>query len=318
MMGRMFWRFMAAGSLVLSAGLAQAQTQTEEEATLETPPAQSEDQIRFSFGGGLLHQFDSDVDGGGEFNVTRLNGAVGVETKLEDNLKLTLRFTYALDAYDFSEAAGISAGAAEPWDDIHTASAGALLSWQIDSHWTIFGGPVVQTAREAGTDFDDGLTAGGIIGATYIVSRELVIGGGLIVTSQIEESPRVSPIIIVNWVLKDDLRVSSRTSGNVLTSTGAELVFDPENKWEFALGIANYFSRFQLDDEGPSPNGIGEENATPLWLRATYGESNFHIDAVAGLILSGKLRLEDNEGHRIADEDYDPAPFIGAFATVQF
>jgi hypothetical protein len=306
----------AASGFLASASAVLAQTETEP--ALETPPSQTSDHVRFSVGGGGIYQFDSDIDSGGDFNVLRLNGAVGVDAKLEENLDLTLRFTYALDSYDFSEAISLGAGADEPWEDIHTASAGAVLSWQVDPHWTIFGGPVIQTSRESGTDFDDGLTAGGLFGATYAASRELVVGGGLIITSQIEESPRFSPVIIVNWVLKDDWRVASRTTGNILTRTGAELVYDPQGQWEFAFGIASYFSRFRLDHDGPSPKGIGEENSTPIWLRATYGESNFHVDAVGGLSLGGKLRLEDEGGHRISDEDYDAAPFAGVFATVEF
>jgi hypothetical protein len=275
--------------------------------------------FKFRIGAGAIHQFETTVDDGGDVSVARLSGVFDTETKLNEDLDVSIRLTYALDAYDFSDAVGIGAGSDEPWDDIHTAAAGVLFSWSMNQQWTVFGGPVVQSARESGADFSDGITAGGVIGATYIASRELVVGGGLVVTSQLEDSVRVSPIIIVNWGLTENLRVSSRTTGNILTRTGAELVFSNNDRWEFAFGLANYFSRFRLDDEGPAPDGIGEDSSLPLWLRATYSPSEtFRFEVIGGLSLGGNLRLENEDGDRITDQDYDPSPFLGLFVNVNF
>lgn len=294
-----------------------AQAQSSVEGAAEPPAAQAPADFKFAVGGGLIYQFDTDVDRGGEFNVTRLSGAFDTEIDVDANLNLSLRMTYALDSYDFGGGGGVSA--AEPWDDIHTAAAGLLFTWRMDQQWTTFFGPVIQSARESGADFDDGITGGGVIGATYIASRELIVGGGLVITSQIEDDVRVSPIIIVNWGLGESWRVSSRTTGNILTRTGAELVYVAHEKWEFAFGLANYYSRFRLDDDGPAPDGVGEDESLPIWLRATYRPNDsLRIEAIGGMALGGQLRLEDEDGDFIAEEDYDAAPFLGIFAHVQF
>src|SRR5690606_33881520 len=127
---------MSAGSLLATRNGFAGQAGTD--GALETPPVETEDHVRFHFGAGAIHQLDTDVDGGGDFSVTRFNGIFNAESKLEEDLDLSVRLTYALDSYDFSDVGAIGGGFSEPWDDIHTAAAGALLSWQVDHRWTIF------------------------------------------------------------------------------------------------------------------------------------------------------------------------------------
>jgi hypothetical protein len=293
--------------------------QTAVEAAAEPIPQEAPPDFKFTVGGGAIHQFETSVDDGGDVSINRLGGVLDTQTNLGKDLEMSIRLTYAVDAYDFSDAIGIGAGFNEPWDDIHTAAAGVLFTYAMSQQWRVFGGPVFQSARESGADFSDGITAGGIFGATYIASRELVVGGGLIITSQLEDDIRVSPLFILSWGLSDNLRVSSRTTGNILTRTGAELVYAANKKWEFGFGLANYFSRFRLDDEGPAPDGVGEDESLPIWLRATYSPSSaFHLEALGGLALNGNLRLENEDGDRITDQDYDPSPFLGLFVNVNF
>ena len=310
------------GALGMTAALAvgiDSSGQTSAEAAAEPVPEEAPADFKFTIGGGGIYQFETTVDDGGDLSVTRLSGVADADTKLSKNWEMSVRLTYTLDAYDFSDAVGIGAGLSEPWDDIHTAAAGVLLSYSMSQQWTLFGGPVIQSSRESGADFDDGITAGGIFGATYIASRELVVGGGLIITGQIEDDIRISPLLIFNWGLTDNLRVSSRTTGNILTRTGAELVFSNNDQWEFAFGMASYFSRFRLDNDGPAPDGVGEEESLPLWLRATFSPSStFRVEAIGGLALDGHLRLENEDGDLITDQDYDTSPFVGLFVNVNF
>jgi hypothetical protein len=35
------------------------------------------------------------------------------------------------------------------------------------------------------------------------------------------------------------------------------------------------------------------------------------LTLTGGVLLGGQLKLEDDKGHKIIEEDYDPTPFIG-------
>ena len=146
-----------------------------------------------------------------------------------------------------------------------------------------------------------------------------MLGGGLIITSQIEDNERFSPILLIHWQINDSWRVSSRTTGNILTRSGVELVYGPSKEFEVAFGVAAYFSRFRLDDEGVAPDGVGQDEATPIWLRATWKlNDNLRLEGVGGMAIGGNIRLENEDGHKLADEQYDAAPFAGFFLNIAF
>jgi hypothetical protein len=273
----------------------------------------------YSIGGGLEHQFQSDTDKGGDFSVTRLNGTLSLKTDLAADLHLALRFSYGFDHYDFGGAPFGALGGGDPWQDIHTLGAGAILTYDFSTTWGFFGGPIVQFARESEADWGDSVIGGGVIGATYKLSDNLTVGGGVWAVTQIEDDPRVFPIIVLHWKLTDSLRLSNQTTANAAGRTGIELIWSVGRHWDLAIGVAKYFSRFRLDDDGVAPDGVGQDESLPVWFRASCDiTDHIRIDALAGLNAFGELRLEDSSGHKIADTDYDAAPFVGVFATVRF
>jgi hypothetical protein len=210
-------------------------------------------------------------------------------------------------------------GGLEPWDDIHTVNAGVIFSLDISDEFTITGGPVAQFAREAGTDWNDGFTAGGVVGMSYKFSSDFSLGGGAVITSQIEDNVRVAPFIIISWDVNDDFKVVSQAGERGSGVRGTEVVYNPEGAWEFAFGGSYQFSRFRLDDDGPAPDGVGEEETLPLWLRASCNLGpQLRVDGLFGVNTSGYARLEDDEGGLIEERDYDPALFFGVYGSVQF
>jgi hypothetical protein len=70
--------------------------------------------------------------------------------------------------------------------------------------------------------------------------------------------------------------------------------------------------RFRLDDSGPTPEGIGEDNNRPLRLRLGWDITpTIALHFLGGVALGGEVRLENRNGNRINKQDYDPAPYIG-------
>jgi len=273
--------------------------------------------VNVSLDAGFEHLFDTDIDDGGDVNATRFGAAAGLSFELNDRLNLGLNLGYAYDGYDFGGDSGF--GGLDPWEDVHTVRAGARLTWKVDEQWAVYGGPVVRLSAESGADFGDAVTGGGIVGASYRASDRLSIGGGVGVVSQIEDDAAVFPILIVNWKISDAL--TARTVGGIGASGGGgvELGWTFAEGWELALGGRYDSRRFRLEDDGPFPDGVGEETSIPLYAKLSYtARTNASFSLLAGVAVAGELRLEDDDGDRIAEEDFDPAPFIGASVTIRF
>ncbi|MCI0631825.1 MAG: hypothetical protein L0Y44_14355 [Phycisphaerales bacterium] len=283
-------------------------------------------EVHFSAGIGTIYQFEADTEQGGEFSVSRYNASLILQTDLSDDLNMSLRFIYGVDAYDFEGAGGLGAppviglplNTVEPWEDIHILSLGAVFTWSATDRARIFAGPVAQISREFEADWDDGLIGGGVIGGSYTFDNGLTLGGGLVITTQIEDDVRVDPILILNYQVTDELRLVSQTT-NALRLTGVELVYQSTKGLEFALGVANQFSRFRLDDDGVAPGGVGQDESLPFWFRATYDlSSTAKIDGIVGFNTLGEVRLEDANGNFIDEREYDATPFLGVFVNFTF
>ena len=294
---------------VASAGvLEQAEQQ-------QAPSRQAE--LHFSLHTGIEHQFESDLGGAGELDVSRFRFGLGATFTPQADFDVALQFSYAFDDYSFS---GItSLGGPEPWDDVHTVGLKATVSYKATSEWTVFAGPVFQFSHESDGDIGDGFTGGGFIGASYVFSRQLVLGGGFGVVSQIEDDARVFPVLVVHWQILDHLRLTSQTAGSGSGIAGLELVYDWRAGWEVAFGGTYAFRRFRLDDQGVAPDGVGEETGIPLHLRVSHRlREDLHLDLYGGITLGGELKLQDSAGSGIASQDYDGTPFVGLALRLRF
>lgn len=278
--------------------------------------------VRFTFGGGYTYRFSTDIDSGGDFTQDALSFGLNIERMLNRDASLIFRVDYGFSSYDFSGGVGAGFGQLDPWSDINTLTFGGALSYDLNDQITVFGGPLFQFSQETGADWGEGFTGGGTVGMTYHFNPRLHVGGGVGIVSQIEDDVRFFPIIIVEWIINDQWRISSRgpTGGRVsIEFTGVELIWAPSNSFEFGLGGGSSFSRFRLDDEGANADGVGQDESTPLWLRATWrANDTFNISAVGGVAFGGELSLDDSSGSGVARSDYDIAPIVGVFASVKF
>ena len=85
------------------------------------------------------------------------------------------------------------------------------------------------------------------------------------------------------------------------------------------MGAALRILRFRLSDRGPVPGGVGEERGVPVFARATTRiGSNMTLHAYAGVVLDGRLRVEDANGNRLSEDDYDPSLMLGLTLVARF
>lgn len=262
---------------------------------------------------GAGYRADADIDNTGEdFSETRLSVTAARAFILNPQLKIDPVLTYRFAGYDFSGM--------EPWDDIHTFRATALAHYGINDKWSVFGGPSIAFSGEACADAGDSMTYGGALGVSYRITERMVLGGGFTVSSEIEDSARAWPLVIVNWAIDDHWSLESgytEVAGEA--GPGGEVRYRFNEAWSVSAGAQYQEKRFRLSDDAPVREGVGEESSYPIYGKVSWQVCpNGTLELVGGVTVGGELRLEDRNGHKISDEDYDPAPLVGFRAILTF
>ena len=281
------------------------------------PPATQDDGWRWTLQGAAVHQFDADLDQGGEVGVNRYFLNIAVSRQFTSQFNMGLAIGYGVDSYDFSGESGF--GALDPWDDIRETRISLPMRYFASREWTLFAIPSLRYQAEQGASLGDGQSGGLLAGAIYRFSETFSIGPGIGVFSEIEDDASVFPILLINWKLTDTLSVE--TGGGLAASRGpgVQLTWNPANNWRFAFGGRYEKTRFRLDDDGVAPGGVGEDEAVPLYALAEYSWSEeVKLSFIAGAEVGGSLRLEDSSGNRISESDLDTAAFLGLTFRARF
>ena len=264
-----------------------------------------------------LHQFAVGIDGGGHVAVDRLLVQANLRYSPKPRVPLTVSFGYRLDAFDF-DGGGAGTLPARPWSQVHGVSVAVPLFVPISERWFVLAIPVVRTTVEDGAAWDDGLTFGGILGASYKVSERLRIGPGVGVFGQLEEDPSIVPVLLVDWSITPRLTLRTGRGLGATQGPGVFLEYRPSSCAAFALGGRYDKLRFRLDDHGLAPRGIGEESSLAVVLAARWQATRrLECNASVGVALLGRLRLEDRDGRLLVRDEHDAAPFVGLGFTLR-
>lgn len=267
--------------------------------------------------GGYVHQFESDLDDGGDFDVDRIFVQGGVSYSMGPRRRVSLAVGFGRDHYDFSGSEGIAALA--PWERINQLRLSAPVFWAVDERWTVFFIPTVRFFAETGTDFEDSGTGGVLAAFSYRFSDTLTLGPGLGVLGKLEDNASIFPILIVDWKITDRLTLGTGRGLGATQGAGLTLSYQATGEWKLGLGGRRESLRFRLNDNGTAPGGVGEDKSFPLFASATYSQGRaLELNLLGGVELGGKLRLEDSKGRKISKESYDAAPFLGFSFNYRF
>jgi long-subunit fatty acid transport protein len=261
---------------------------------------------------GLGYRADADIDGGGDFNELRFSVAGAGFIRFNDQWSLIPIVSYRFSHYDWSFR--------DPWEDIHTVRTTPLVQYVLDDHWTLFGGPALGFSAESGADLGDSFVFGGIVGARYRVSPSLTVGGALGVFSQIEDNASVVPLPIVSWQINEQWMLDAGfTEVAAAGGVGAEISYKINDRWSAGAGLQLQRKRFRLSDDGPAPDGVGEDSSIPVYAKLAWQAwNNGSFELIGGVSAGGNVRIEDKNGHKIADDDYDPSGLIGLRGVFTF
>ena len=267
--------------------------------------------------GGVITQFDTDLDEGGSFDSTRFNIEAGQGYSWSRTDAVSLALSYSYDGYTFS-ADGDGFAAREPWSDIHTISLSAPLRYGINNEWSTFLIPSITSTGESGADFGETVTGGALAGFSYRFGDRLTIGPGIGVFGELEDSATVIPILLINWKITYTLSLETGRGLAATLGPGLNLSYRPNERWRFILGGRYEKLRFRLDENGSVADGVGEDKSFPLYGGVTYQFTRkASLSLVGGVELGGELVLEDENGEEISEESYDTAPFLGLTFNVR-
>jgi hypothetical protein len=279
--------------------------------------AQPSSPWRTQLQGGAVHQFETDLDDGGDLSVDRLFIEGGLIYAFDPRRSVGVALAYGYDGYDFSGDGGLAG--LDPWDGVNEYRVSAPVRWGFGERFDLFAVPSIRWTAETSVNFGEGMSGGVNAGFSYKVNDSLRIGPGIGVFTEIEDSVSVFPIFVIDWLITDALALRTGAGLGATRGPGLTLSYRGVEDWEFTLGARYEKYRFRLDDGGVAPDGVGEESAVPLFLSAAYDPLPFvRLSAVGGVDIGGELSLEDSSGREIEAAEFDPAPFLGVTFRARF
>ncbi|TVQ35121.1 MAG: hypothetical protein EA356_08495 [Geminicoccaceae bacterium] len=298
----------AMGAVLLASGLSVA-----------APSAWAQERVAvadpwsFRVLGGYAHQFETNIDGGGDLTVDRALVNVGASYAFDRRTSAGVTLAYRFDSFDFGGNAGFAA--LRPWSDVHELQLSAPLRRPLGERVDAFVTPQIAWSAETRAGFGDAFTGGAIGGAAYRINDDLALGAGVGIFSEIEDDASIFPILIIDWRLSPTLSLTTTPSTGLTRGPTLNANWRPIEAWTFTLGGGYENYRFRLDRD----DGVGQEKAFPVYAAASFEpQPGFVGSLVAGMALGGQVRFEDRDGRLIAKEDYDPAPFLGVSLRARF
>ncbi|MCH2133972.1 MAG: DUF6268 family outer membrane beta-barrel protein [Phycisphaerales bacterium] len=265
-----------------------------------------------SFAAGFTWQFETDMNEPGKLSHGRFHTDGNVRLGVVENLDVVLGWRYQYDHWNFSDTA-------QWWTDINTVQIDAGIRWRLDDHWMIFGGGQALWSVEEGGAWGDGIIGGGAAGFSYAFSRDLIIGGGVGVRSQLEDDALIYPIVVLDWQITDRLSLDTRLTTGWANQSGAELVYELTEDLDIALSVVFDYERFRLDDSGPVAGGVGTTETLPLALTLTWEPiPEASISVYAGATVYGRIKVTNSASQDVYASTYDPAAIIGVQGAIRF
>lgn len=282
-------------------------------AATHAQPASERGPFFISLEGLFAYQGGADLEGGNSFSVERTYLETGFIYRFDDATFAGLTLSGGRNDYSFDTPA------AAPWGTIEDNAISAIFRTRTGSmSW--FVAPSLRYDFEKGADRADAETYGVFAGASWMLNDRLTIGPAFGLFTEIGDgSATAFPALLIDWDIAEKWNLSTGPTIGASRGPGLTLSYAVTDVVNLGLTGRLEETRFRLDDDGPAPNGIGEDRSFPLVVSIGYAPGPWaSVNAFAGLELGGTLRLEDSAGVIVSEQDYDPAPIFGLQARLAF
>lgn len=259
-------------------------------------------------------EFNTDLDSGGRFNWAGGIASAKLARELTPQLSVGLQVGYEYQSWNFDSPTAF--GGIAPWKSLNAPSIGVAFNYAYSQEWFFNVTPIVQWAYENGANTSDALTYGAVASASKVFSPDLVVGLGVSVFRRIDKTQAL-PFLIVNWKINDKWRVNNPFAAGPAGGAGLEVVYSPDDQWEYAEGLSYRSYRFRLAQDAATPDGIGENSFIPLFLRISRKFSkDLRLDLYGAITTDGKLSVDHSDGSGRYSDNYKTGPALGA--TLQY
>lgn len=249
-----------------------------------------------------------DLDTGGETGQTSHHLRAGAERRVGDATALGARLYYDFFDRDFSGTAGF--GALGPWEETQRFGVAGSINRRTGFGLSYGVSPFVNWSYESGAFSEDAMSYGAALAVVGGLSRDKRIGVGARVYRNIDDSTKVTPIIIIDWEINDDWTLSNPREANFTVPAGLEISYRSGENWRIAAAGIYHSEEFRLDGRGVAPGGIGESTGILSYLRVTRRWSSWlKLNGYLGAMINGEFQVEDAAGDKLASSHYDTAPF---------
>jgi hypothetical protein len=268
--------------------------------------------------GGAIHQFDTELSNEqGSFSVNRyfIQPSVAYAWDRRNTVSLAVGFGEA--DYDFS--AGTKINAQQPWSRIREARISLPIRFSPSARSDAIVIPIVRSYAEKGASLDDGRTQGLLAGIGWKLSDTLFIGPGFGWYSELGDSSKAFPILVIDWSITEKLTLTTGRGLGASQGPGLDLTYSLNENWKVGLTGRYEEIRFALDTDPVSPRTYGEDRGLPLFLSVRYSPWPMTmVGAFLGADFGGKLSILDRNGQRLSTSEYDVAPSVGLVFRSRF
>jgi len=253
---------------------------------------------------GYGHLFKTDIDGSGDVSRDGFRLLFNDEISFTSDFTLTNIISYDFQHYDFSSSSRFQ------WNDIHFANYVPLFTWKANDQWSILAAPIVRLNIEGDAKLKDGVRGGGAVGFNYIYSPTLSLGLLIGALDQIEDDVQIVPIPVINWKFADAWMLRTGVSNlGAQNGLGAEIGWQWMPKLELVGGAQFQRRRFRLDTN----DQVGQETRIPIYGKLSFAMTpRGKLELYTGVAAGGELRLENKNGKKIREKDYDATAMVGA------
>ncbi len=254
-------------------------------------------------------------DGPGEYSAWSAIVRAGITGPIGDGHRAGVTLNYDHTEYGFSSTTPFGAA---PWSTVQRTGVSVPLVFRVSPEWSVGVTPSADYFKENGADWGDSLAYGAILSGTRAFAPDRRIGFGIGVFEQIEKTT-VFPFIAVDWRFNERWRLVNPLPAGPTGPAGLEIDYRASSEWSLGLGAAWRSTRFRLAENGPVPDGVGEESGVPIFLRATrdFGRQSA-LNVYAGMIVGGKLSVDDPNGNQLQEAQFDPQPLLAATFSMRF
>ncbi|WP_254438843.1 hypothetical protein [Ruegeria arenilitoris] len=261
-----------------------------------------------------VYQGSADLEDGGDFSASRAFLRAGGIYSYGDGSFVGLLASFGQFSYDF----GLPGN--QPWDDIRDIRLSVPLRFTLDNGAAVIVSPQLRWDYETGASASDGFTYGAFAGISWAVNPNLRIGPAFGVFSEVGTNDlEVFPALLVDWTFAERWRLSTGRALGATQGPGVTLEYKASESVSVGLAVRSERVRFQLNDNGLAPGGVGEDSSIPVVLSVEYAPNpGVSLSAFAGAEFDGELRLDNAAGQEVSRQGYDTAPIVGVAFRLRF